>query len=83
LIFYVTFWSFVMIEQKKKLRMDEIHVQSFITALSEDELLDTLRGGTDEPFIEEEDDGGEGYGGRRRKTGHDGSGCMSAVIGTC
>jgi hypothetical protein len=37
-----------MIEQKKKLRLDEIQVQSLITALSQDELLNTLRGGTDD-----------------------------------
>lgn len=67
-----------MLEQKKKLRMDEIHVQSFITALSEDELLNTLRGGTDDDSDSDSDDDVALEGRpkkRRRKTGHDGSVC--------
>ena len=80
-----------MIEQKKKLRLDELQVDSFVTALDHEKLLQTVRGGTDDESVAYECEYyfDEIMGGPRRSkkrtppSGHDGSVCMSANIGSC
>jgi hypothetical protein len=79
-----------MIEQTKKLRLDELQVDSFVTALDHEKILQTLRGGyVEESFYYECEESFDEINGRKKKkkaerpTGHDGSVCMSANIGTC
>jgi sugar lactone lactonase YvrE len=86
-----------MIEQKQKLRLDELQVDSFVTLLNDS--VYTVRGGAvyDTEVCDDSDDYSDSYeiggcyeiNGKKKKkrvpppSGHDGSVCMSANIGTC
>jgi hypothetical protein len=74
------------------MRLDELQVDSFVTALDHEKVLQTLRGGYVEESVYDECEEyfDEIAGKPRRKSkkrapvsGHDGSVCMSANIGSC